>query len=84
MNGEAVLEMADRVATPGAAVAIMGDGSLWTHNADWTRALRELIQLHLGAERRAGARRSNAEPRRSYEEDLAAQRSTTSPNTFSP
>ncbi|MEU6353608.1 methyltransferase domain-containing protein [Streptomyces sp. NPDC047072] len=71
MNGETVLEMADRVATSGAAVAIMGDGSLWTHDADWTRALRELIQRYLGAERRAGARRSYAEPRRSYEEDLA-------------
>ncbi|WP_329164338.1 methyltransferase domain-containing protein [Streptomyces sp. NBC_01267] len=71
MNGEAVLEMADRVATPGAAVAIMGDGSLWTHDAAWTRALRELIQRCLGAGRRAGARRSYAEPRRSYEEDLA-------------
>ncbi|MEU4086451.1 class I SAM-dependent methyltransferase [Streptomyces aureus] len=72
MNGEAVLEMADRIATPGAAVAIMGDGSLWTHDADWTRALRELIQRYLGAERRAGARRSYTEPRHSYEEDLAA------------
>ncbi|MGY3056252.1 ubiquinone/menaquinone biosynthesis C-methylase UbiE [Streptomyces sp. TE3672] len=72
MDGPAVLEMADRVATPGAAVAIMGDGSLWTHDADWTRALRELIQLYLGQERRAGARSSYAEPRRSYEEDLAA------------
>ncbi|MET7684229.1 methyltransferase domain-containing protein [Streptomyces sp. NPDC005423] len=72
MNGEAVLEMADRVAAPGATVAIMGDGSLWTHDADWTRALRELIQRYLGAERWAGARRTYAEPRRSYEEDLAA------------
>ncbi|WP_424921740.1 class I SAM-dependent methyltransferase [Streptomyces sp. wa1] len=71
MNGQAVLAMADRLATPGAAVAIMGDGSLWTHDADWSRALRELIQRYLGAERRAGARRSYAEPRRSYEEDLA-------------
>ncbi|MER5402859.1 hypothetical protein [Streptomyces sp. NPDC002599] len=68
----AVLEMADRVAAPGAAVAVMGDGSLWTHDVDWTRALRELIQRYLGAERRAGAHRSYAEPRRSYEEDLAA------------
>ncbi|WP_069766893.1 class I SAM-dependent methyltransferase [Streptomyces sp. LUP30] len=72
MNGPAVLEMANRVATPGAAVAIMSDGSLWTHGADWTRALRELIQLNLGQERRAGARGSYSEPRRSYEEDLAA------------
>ncbi|WP_406346364.1 methyltransferase domain-containing protein [Streptomyces sp. NBC_01547] len=72
MDGPAVLEMADRVAPPGAAVAIMSDGSLWTHDADWTRALRELIQLYLGQERRAGARHPYAEPRRSYEEDLAA------------
>ncbi|NEA20708.1 methyltransferase domain-containing protein [Streptomyces halstedii] len=71
MNGQAVLAMADRVATPGAAVAIMGDGSLWSHDADWTRALRELIQHYLGSERRAGARSSYAEPRRSYEQDLA-------------
>ncbi|MFJ4125994.1 class I SAM-dependent methyltransferase [[Kitasatospora] papulosa] len=72
INGQAVLEMADRVSTPGAAVAIMGDGSLWTHDADWTRALRELSQHYLGAERRAGASRSYVQPRRSYEEDLAA------------
>ncbi|USQ85792.1 phosphotransferase [Streptomyces phaeoluteigriseus] len=72
MNGKAVLGMADRVAAPGAAVAIMGDGSLWTHDADSTRALRELIQRYLGAERRAGVRPSYAEPRRSYEDDLAA------------
>ncbi|MFD4943581.1 class I SAM-dependent methyltransferase [Streptomyces sp. NPDC058409] len=71
MDGPGVLAMADRVAAPDAAVAIMGDGSLWTHDADWTRALRELIQRYLGAERRAGTRRSYTEPRRSYEEDLA-------------
>lgn len=29
-----VLTMADRVAAPHAVVAIMGDGSLWTHQAD--------------------------------------------------
>ncbi|MFE4333285.1 class I SAM-dependent methyltransferase [Streptomyces sp. NPDC056831] len=72
MDGPAVLTMADRVAAPDAAVAIMGDGSLWTHDADWTRALREVIQSYLGSERRAGASATYAEPRRSYEEDLAA------------
>ncbi|MGW3209087.1 class I SAM-dependent methyltransferase [Streptomyces sp. NPDC001135] len=72
INGPAVREMADRVAAPGAAAAIMGDGSLWTHDAAWTRAPRQLIQRYLGQERRAGARSSYAEPRRSYEEDLAA------------
>lgn len=72
MDGPGVLAMADRIAAPDAAVAIMGDGSLWTHRADWTCALRELIQHYLGSERRAGAHGSYAEPRRSYEEDLAA------------
>lgn len=72
MDGPAVLKMADRVAAPDATVAIMGDGSLWTHDAEWTRALRGLIQRYLGSERRAGSRGSYSEPRRSYEEDLAA------------
>ncbi|WFB11360.1 methyltransferase domain-containing protein [Streptomyces sp. LX-29] len=67
----AVLRMADRLATPRAAVAIMGDGSLWTHDADWTKALRELIQSYLGQDRRAGVRGTYAEPGRSYEDDLA-------------
>ncbi|MFJ3946206.1 class I SAM-dependent methyltransferase [Streptomyces griseoaurantiacus] len=72
MDRPAVLAMADRYAAPDAAVAIMGDGSLWTHDADWTRALRELIQRYLGVERRAGTGTAYCEPRRSYEEDLAA------------
>ncbi|MFG2561961.1 class I SAM-dependent methyltransferase [Streptomyces sp. NPDC048496] len=72
MDGPAVLKMADRVAAPDATVAIMGDGSLWTLRADWTRALRGLIQRYLGSERRAGTCGSYSEPRRSYEEDLAA------------
>lgn len=72
MDRPAVLAMADQVAAPDAAVAIMGDGSLWTYEADWTRALRELIQHYLGAERRAGTDAAYREPGRSYEEDLAA------------
>lgn len=36
----AVLAMAGRVAAPQAAVAVMGDGSLWTHPAEWTAALK--------------------------------------------
>ncbi|MET9661669.1 class I SAM-dependent methyltransferase [Streptomyces sp. NPDC006510] len=72
MPGPAVLDMADRVTAPDAAVAIMGDGSLWTHQAEWTRALREVIQAYLGSERRAGTRTTYTEPRRSYQEDLAA------------
>ncbi|MFB8034023.1 class I SAM-dependent methyltransferase [Streptomyces sp. NPDC056004] len=71
MPGPAVLAMADRVAAPGAAVAIMGDGSLWSHDSEWTRALRELIQAYLGSERRAGTHATYTEPRRSYQEDLA-------------
>ncbi|MET8538638.1 class I SAM-dependent methyltransferase [Streptomyces sp. NPDC005065] len=72
MDGPAVLAVADRVASPDAAVAIMGGGSLWTHEAAWTRALRELIQHYLGPKRRAGTGAAYSEPRRSYEEDLAA------------
>lgn len=66
-----VLSMADRVAAPHAVVAIMGDGSLWTHQADWTAALRALIQGYLGEDRRAGTRGAYAEPGRSYQDDLS-------------
>ncbi|MFI8193805.1 class I SAM-dependent methyltransferase [Streptomyces sp. NPDC085946] len=66
-----VLSMADQVAAPHTVVAIMGDGSLWTHEADWTAALRALIQSYLGEDRRAGTRGTYAEPGRSYEDDLA-------------
>jgi len=72
MNRPTVLARADRVAAPDAAVAIMGDGSLWTHHADWTRALRELVQHFLGADRRAGARGTYRGPHGSFEDDLAA------------
>jgi hypothetical protein len=72
MNRAAVLKMADRVAAPHATVAITGDGSLWTHDAEWTGALRELIQTYLGPGRRAGTRGTYATPGRSYEDDLAA------------
>ncbi|MDR3033122.1 MAG: class I SAM-dependent methyltransferase [Kitasatospora sp.] len=71
MDRPAVLAMADRVTSPGATLAIMGDGSLWTHQADWTAALRELIQTYLGENRRAGTRGTYAGPGRSYEDDLA-------------
>ncbi|WP_331759741.1 methyltransferase domain-containing protein [Streptomyces anulatus] len=72
MDGPGALAMADRVAAPHATVAIMGDGSLWTHDAGWTRQLRELIQRHLGAARRAGTGTAYTAPARSYEDDLAA------------
>ncbi|MFJ7969643.1 class I SAM-dependent methyltransferase [Streptomyces sp. NPDC096324] len=70
MSRPEVLSMADRVAAPHAVVAIMGDGSLWTHRAEWTAALRELIQSYLGEDRRAGTRGTYAGPGRSYEDDL--------------
>ncbi|MGW0672592.1 class I SAM-dependent methyltransferase [Streptomyces sp. NPDC002746] len=72
MNRPAVLNMADRVTAPHAVVAVMGDGSLWTYESDWTAALRSLIRSYLGERRRAGSRGTYAEPRRSYEDDLAA------------
>ncbi|MFF9854129.1 class I SAM-dependent methyltransferase [Streptomyces litmocidini] len=71
MDRPAVLAMADRVTSPGATLAIMGDGSLWTHPAPWTVALRELIQSYLGAERRAGTTAAYTEPGRRYQDDLA-------------
>ncbi|MFJ8165501.1 hypothetical protein ACIRBY_31915 [Streptomyces sp. NPDC096136] len=39
--------------------------------ADWTTALRELIQSYLGKDRRAGTGGTYAGPGRSYEDDLA-------------
>ncbi|MEU3607979.1 methyltransferase domain-containing protein [Streptomyces sp. NPDC035033] len=65
-----VLATADRVTTPAATVAIMGDGSLWTHEAPWTRELRALLQSFLGAERRAGAS-LHKEPDHPHEDALA-------------
>ncbi|MFJ2170614.1 class I SAM-dependent methyltransferase [Streptomyces griseofuscus] len=71
MDRPAVLAMADRVTSPGATLAVMGGGSLWTHPASWAVALRELIQSCLGAERRAGTTGACTEPGRRYEDDLA-------------
>ncbi|MFJ3728223.1 class I SAM-dependent methyltransferase [Streptomyces sp. NPDC090045] len=71
MDRPAVLTMADRVAASHAAVAVMGDGSLWTYQADWAIALRGLIQSHLGKDRRAGTTGSYRQPGRRYEDDLA-------------
>ncbi|SCF95677.1 class I SAM-dependent methyltransferase [Streptomyces sp. Ncost-T10-10d] len=71
MDRPAAPAMADRVTTPEATVAVMGDGSLWTHEVEWTSALKELIQSCLGAERRADASGVYTEPRIRYEDDLA-------------
>ncbi|WP_241518554.1 methyltransferase [Streptomyces sp. CB03238] len=72
MDRPGVLAMADRVTSPHAAVVITGDGSLWTRDAEWTIALRELIQTHLGPGRHAGTRGTYIEPDRTYEDDLTA------------
>jgi SAM-dependent methyltransferase len=48
MPRPAVLSMADRVTAPRASMAIMGDGSLWTHPTQWTTELKRLIQSYLG------------------------------------
>lgn len=71
MDRAAVLKTADRVAAPHATVAIMGDGSLWTHESEWTSALRELVRTYLGPVRRAGTCGTYAAPGSSYEDDLA-------------
>jgi hypothetical protein len=71
MARPSVLAMADRTAAPHVVVAIMGDGSLWTHRADWTDALRASIQTYLGPDRRAGTRGTYTEPSRSCLDDLA-------------
>ncbi|MGV9401739.1 class I SAM-dependent methyltransferase [Streptomyces sp. NPDC003667] len=71
MSGPDVLAMAHRIAAPQATLAIMGDGSLWTYEADWTWALRDLIQRYLGPRRRAGVLGDYPEPVRPFQEDLA-------------
>lgn len=72
MDRAAVLDMVDRISAPHAAVAVLGDGSLWTYESDWTAALRELIQSFLGPSRRAGTRGTYGGPGRSYRDDFAA------------
>ncbi|MGD1220538.1 class I SAM-dependent methyltransferase [Streptomyces krungchingensis] len=71
MSGPDVLAMAHRVAAPQASLAIMGDGSLWTYEANWTRALRHLIQQYLGPGRRAGTMGDYPQPIRPFQEELA-------------
>lgn len=71
MDQEEVLRLLDGVTAPDAAVAVMGEGSLWTARSPWTDALRELIQSYLGEKRRAGTQGTYTRPRRRYEEVLA-------------
>ncbi|MDX3075789.1 class I SAM-dependent methyltransferase [Streptomyces sp. MI02-7b] len=71
MSGPDVLAMAHRIAAPRASLAIMGDGSLCTYDADWTGALRDLIQGYLGPGRRAGALGEYPKPMRPFQQELA-------------
>ncbi|MGV9934006.1 hypothetical protein ACWDY4_26050 [Streptomyces olivaceoviridis] len=68
-DGERLDALVRGPVTGGHMTSIMGDGSLWTHRAPWSVALRELIQSYLGVERRAGTG-AYAEPGRRYEDDL--------------
>ncbi|WP_424892253.1 class I SAM-dependent methyltransferase [Streptomyces sp. XH2] len=71
MDQQKVLTMLDRCTTSTGAVAVMGDGSLWTARSAWTDALRELIQSYLGAERRAGQNSTYNAHDRPYAEIMA-------------
>lgn len=66
-----VLKMIDRVTSPTASVAVMGDGSLWTYESPWTAALKALIQPYIGEGRRAGTTGTYSGPSSRYEDDLA-------------
>ncbi|TQF08005.1 class I SAM-dependent methyltransferase [Kitasatospora acidiphila] len=71
MPQDQVLSVIDEITAPGAVVAVMGDGSLWTARNSWTDPLRALIQTYLGPERRAGTEGTYTQPHRRYEEVLA-------------
>ncbi|MDN3260840.1 methyltransferase [Streptomyces sp. CSDS2] len=70
MSGPDVLARAHRIASPQASLAIMGDGTLWTHKADWSQALRRLIRQYLGAVR-ADVLGALPKPLRPIQEELA-------------
>lgn len=70
-SGPDVLAMAHRIAAPQASPAIMGDGSLRTHDADWTRTLRDPIQRHLGPGQCAGVLDDHPKPLRPFQEEIA-------------
>ncbi|MGW6388959.1 class I SAM-dependent methyltransferase [Streptomyces sp. NPDC055103] len=71
MPRTAVLAKVDRVTAPSGVLAIMGDGSLWTHQSPWTTALKGLVQSYLGEDRRAGTAGVYGGAGRRYEDDLA-------------
>ncbi|MFF0479412.1 class I SAM-dependent methyltransferase [Streptomyces sp. NPDC004284] len=71
MDQPLVLSRLEGMTAPDATVAVMGDGSLWTARAEWTDALRALIQEYLGPERRAGKSRTYAVHGRPYREVLS-------------
>ncbi|MEU3355124.1 hypothetical protein [Streptomyces sp. NPDC037389] len=53
IDQDTLLRQLEKWAAPQAAVAVMGDRSLWTLDNDWTKALRPLIRSFLGDDRRA-------------------------------
>ncbi|WP_371100096.1 hypothetical protein [Streptomyces sp. PU_AKi4] len=71
MSGPDVLATAHRIAAPQASPAIVGDGSLRTHDADWTRALRDLIQRHRSPGQCAEVLDDHPKPLRPFQEELA-------------
>ncbi|WP_405814192.1 methyltransferase [Streptomyces sp. NBC_01390] len=72
MSGPHVPAMADRGAAPDATTATMGDVSPWTYQAGRTRPLGKPVQRCLGPRRREVDQDDFPEPRRSFEESLAA------------
>ncbi|MGI5488050.1 class I SAM-dependent methyltransferase [Microtetraspora malaysiensis] len=70
MDQPTLLTALDSYVADTGVVAVMGDGSLWTARSPWTDALRELIQRHLGKQRRAGDQ-TFAHHNRPYAEVLA-------------
>jgi SAM-dependent methyltransferase len=71
MDQPAVLKALDSYVAPAGAVAVMGDGSLWTARTAWTDALRALIQDFLGERRRAGSDKAFAHHDKPYAQVLA-------------
>ncbi|GIH70732.1 class I SAM-dependent methyltransferase [Sphaerimonospora thailandensis] len=71
MDQPAVLKALDGYVSADGAVAVMGDGSLWTARTTWTDALRALIQEFLGEQRRAGSGQTYAHHDKPYAQVLA-------------
>ncbi|MEV4502582.1 methyltransferase domain-containing protein [Streptomyces klenkii] len=55
IDQDTLLQRLEKWAAPQAAIAVMGDKSLWSLDNSWAKALRLLIQSFLGDDRRAGS-----------------------------